>query len=837
MANQQNIQIGIDLGTTNSSVAININGNVEIVKKPGGVEYTPSVFGFDKSKNKVVGQKAYESFYKDASEEEIKNYKPEVKRLMGTSEKFRFERANLEMGPEEISAEILKSMKEDILRKYPEFSTVAAVITVPAAFSVLQSEATKRAGNLAGFKHVVLLQEPIAAAIAYGFTNTKNENWLIYDFGGGTFDVALIASKDRALSVLGHNGDNFLGGKNFDLEIVDKVIVPKILEKFSINNFNRGNEEYRSVFSQLKFFAERAKIELSEYNKTSIVVENIGKDDEGKEIFLTIDFLRKEFEKLIKPMVDRTIELSKETLKDAGIKGSSVAKVILVGGPTQIPYIRERIESDLKITADATVDPLTVVARGACVFGIGQKIPREFIENNGQKLKKGTQSITLNYESMTSDTEETVSGVIDGLKDVEDEFYIQIQSDSGFYNGSKIKLKGGKFFDTVALEPNKQNAYWLYLFDKDGNSVPVDPDSFTITHGLSVSGAPLPHSVGVIVAKKDHIRNIAANVCERIFDKGSILPIKKVLTDYKTSRKLKKGEENKLDITLIEGESEIPDRNTYLCELGINGKDLPHDLPEGTPLELTVEMNESREVYVTAYIPLIDLTLKARSTAQDENLEVKNIEYDLKVQTERAQSVSETSSTEEKNKLNNTINAVASSLRSAHVDEDEKRKANKQLKDLKMALDRLEKEKEMPQLLKEFKETTESTQNIITELGDDKDKVKHEEHLAKMKEEGEKAIAENDKALLIRVNEQIKELGAKALFSNPATWVYQFRQLTDGNKKFINEKEAGYYTEKGRRAVELGDVDELKRCVHNLLLLLPSDEQETMRNNLSGITR
>ena len=120
MANQQNIQIGIDLGTTNSSVAINKNGNMEIVKKPGGVEYTPSVFGFDKvSRNKVVGQKAYESFYKDASEEEIKNYKPEVKRLMGTLEKFHFERANVDMGPEEISAEILKSLKEDILRKYP----------------------------------------------------------------------------------------------------------------------------------------------------------------------------------------------------------------------------------------------------------------------------------------------------------------------------------------------------------------------------------------------------------------------------------------------------------------------------------------------------------------------------------------------------------------------------------------------------------------------------------------------------------------------------------------------------------------------------------------------
>jgi molecular chaperone DnaK len=837
MANHQHIQIGIDLGTTNSSIAINNNGSIEIVKKPGGVEYTPSIFGFDKGKNKLVGQKAYDNYYKDASEEEIKNYKPEVKRLMGTKETFYFERAGLEMNPEEISAEILKNLKEDILRKYPDFNTIAAVITVPAAFSVLQSEATKRAGNLAGFKHVVLLQEPIAAAMAYGFTNTKNENWLIYDFGGGTFDVALIASKDRMLSVLSHNGDNFLGGKNFDLEIVDKIIVPKILEKFSIINFNRGNKKYNSVFSQLKYMAESAKIELSEYGKVSIVVENIGKDDKGEEVFLTIDFSRKEFEKLIKPMVDRTIELSKETLKDAGIKSSSVAKVVLVGGPTQIPYIRERIENDLKIKADASVDPLTVVARGACVFGIGQKIPKELLGDGTQKLKKGTQTLNLNYESLTSDTEETISGVVEELKDSEDEYYIQIQSDSGFYNGSKIKLKGGKFFDTIAVEPNKSNAYWVYLFDQQGNSIPVDPDSFTVTHGLSVSGAPLPHSVGVIVAKRDHVRNIAANVSERIFDKGSVLPIKAVKTEYKTSKKLKKGEENKLDITLVEGESDIPDRNTYLCELGINGKDLPYDLPEGTPLELTVEMNESREVHVTAYIPLIDLTVEARSTSQDENIEVKTIEYDLKIQTERAQSVSDNCSVEEKNKLNNTINSVANSLRNAHADEDEKRKANKQLKDLKMAIDRLEKEKEMPQLVKEFKESTEETQKIIIELGDDKDKVKHEEYLAKMKEEGEKAINENDKTLLIRVNEQIKELGGKALFSNPATWVYQFRQLTDGNKKFINDKEAGYYTEKGRRAIELGDVEELKRCVHNLMLLLPSDEQQTMKKSLSGITR
>lgn len=837
MANPQNIQIGIDLGTTNSSVAINNNGNFEIVKKPGGVEYTPSIFGFDKAKNKVVGQKAYENYYKDASEDEVKNYKPEIKRLMGTSEKFHFERADIEMGPEEISAEILKSLKEDILRKYPDFNTVAAVITVPAAFSVLQSEATKRAGNLAGFKHVVLLQEPIAAAIAYGFTNTKNENWLIYDFGGGTFDVALIASKERALSVLGHNGDNFLGGKNFDLEIVDKVIVPKIMEKFSIKNFNRSNEKFRSAFSQLKFFAETAKIELSEYDKTSIVVENVGKDDEDKEIFVTINFTRKEFEMLIKPMIDHTIELSKETLKEAGIKSSSVAKVILVGGPTQIPYIRERIESDLKISADASVDPLTVVAKGACVFGVGQKIPKEFLQDDGKKLKEGTLSINLNYESLTSDTEETVNGVIENPKDSEEEFYIQIQSDSGFYNGSKIKLKGGKFFNTVAVEPNKSNVYWLYLFDKQGNSVPIDPDSFTITHGLSISGAPLPHSVSIIVAQKDYTRNVALNVCERVFDKGSMLPIKKVLTEYKTSRKLKRGEENELDIVVVEGESDMPDRNGFLCKVGINGKDLPYDLPEGTPVELTVVVNESREVFITAYIPLIDLTVNARSTFHDETIELKNIEEDLETQKERAKVASENLSPDERKVLDTNISSAQTSVRNASADEDEKMKASKQIKDLKIALDKIEKEKEMPQLVKEFKDGIQDTQSIINEYADEKDKTINNDQLSKLKAEGEKAITDSDKSLLVRINEQINELRSKAVYSNPATWVHQFNKLIAGNPTFINEKEAKYYIEKGKRAIQLGDTDEIKRCVHNLLLLLPSDVQETIKDSLSGITR
>lgn len=178
---------------------------------------------------------------------------------------------------------------------------------------------------------------------------------------------------------MGHNGDNFLGGKNFDLEIVDKVIVPEILKKYKIEDFNRGNKKYGTDFAKLKGQAEKAKIYLSQQEETTIEIENI-KDDSGEEVYLNIPFTRKQFENLIKPFIDKTIELSKGTIKEAGINHSSIAKIILVGGPTVIPYVQKRLEADLKIEVDTSSDPLTVVARGACIYGISQKIPKDLLE-------------------------------------------------------------------------------------------------------------------------------------------------------------------------------------------------------------------------------------------------------------------------------------------------------------------------------------------------------------------------------------------------------------------------------------------------------------------------
>jgi len=825
----QNIIIGIDLGTSNSKIAINIDGKIEIIKKPGGVEYTPSVFGFDKSGNKIVGQKAYDYLYKFNEKGNSENFKAEVKRLMGTSETVNFPRAKLKMTPEEISAEILKGLKEDLMRKYPDFDTTAVVITVPAALSVLHSEATKRAGNLAGFKYVVLLQEPIAAAISYGFMNAKDENWLIYDFGGGTFDLALVSCMDGVLSVLGHGGEGWLGGKDIDWKIVNKIIVPKILDKYKFTNFKRDNEKYEKIFSRLKYFAESSKIELSQYAKTTIDIEDVGNDDDGKDIIISIPFSKNELNRLLEPIIDQTIELAKGTIKEAGLKASSVKRVILVGGTTLIPYIKERLEEELKITVDSSVDPLTVVANGACIFGIGQKIPNEFLQLDNKKIKTNTHAIELHYTSLTSDTEESVTGSIDNL-DEKGEYFVQIQSDSGTFTGQKIKINKGKFYYTVKVQKNRQNLYWIYIFDSKSNPVKISPDSFTITHGISISGSPLPNSIKIVVANQTK----AMNVCEDVFNKEDPMPCKKTLYIYKTSRKLWKGEATSLNIRIVEGESPIEDRNNFVCELGIPGKKLLDDLPEKTPIELTVSINESRELGVTAYIPLIDMTFNVRATLKAERVEAEEISTKLEEQRKKAESVLEYCSDDEREKISDSIQSVSESLNNSKGDEDEKRKANKQLKTLMILLDNLQEEKKMPQLIKDYNSESAETEKIINEYAAPEEREEDNMRLNAIRKEGEIAIGENDKALLSRLNEELRNLAIKAAYSNPNTWIMYFKQMVQAGN-FTNEKEAQYYIGRGNQSIASKNYEELKNCVRQLGLLRPVQQQKGV--DLSGITR
>jgi molecular chaperone DnaK len=310
---------------------------------------------------------------KDRIVDEDENVHIEFKRQMGTDHIYSFKSSGQNRSPEELSAEILKSLRADVQQRTGEV-VEASVITVPAAFELHQCEATRKAAQLAGFKESPLLQEPVAAALAYGFkVDQEKAYWLVYDFGGGTFDAAIIKSEEGTIHVAHHGGDNFLGGSNIDWAIVEKLIAPRVIKDFGLADFTRGNKKWTRAFAKLKRAAEIAKIDLSRNERATVEVCKF-EDDSGAEIEFECDLTRDEVVNVAEPFILRSVEISKRVLKEQKLGKEAIKKVILVGGPTLAPYFREILVAKLGIPLDHTVDPLTVVASGAAVFAGTQRL-------------------------------------------------------------------------------------------------------------------------------------------------------------------------------------------------------------------------------------------------------------------------------------------------------------------------------------------------------------------------------------------------------------------------------------------------------------------------------
>jgi molecular chaperone DnaK len=827
-----NIQIGIDLGTTNSESAVNSGETVEIIKNIWQDEYTPSVFGFDKSKNKVVGKKAYEKLFKDGSPEEEKNYKCEVKRLMGTPDKVEFPNAGVDLNAEEISSEILKSMKEDIQRKHPEVIPNAAVITVPAYFSTLQKEATKRSGKLAGFDYVVLLQEPIAAAMSYGFGAGKDENIIVYDLGGGTFDVAVVSSKDGVLTVLNQEGDNFLGGKDIDNSILENILLPKIEDKYGII-LRKSDPNLKSVFAKLKYIAEKAKIELSQLKTTNVEIDITDKSLEAEEnnIFLSFELSRPELEKEIIATINKTIKILESAIKGSGLKKEGISRIVLVGGPTQMPLIRKMLEEKTLIKVDSSSDPLTAVARGAAIFGLSQRIPEEILKKNKPKSKEVVE-LKIYYDGLTSDDEQLITGIVKNV--TEEGWHLQIQSESGYFNSQKIPVNGGKFKTTVKLEPGKNNLLWVYLFNSKSEQIPVFPESISITHGLTVSNAQISHSIGLALVD---VADSHSEEMDFFFKKGDHLPLTE-RKSYHTAKRLKKGDKsNNLNIKCLEGESRNPIYNDFLASTAITGDDLPHDIPEGTDIDITINVDQSNVVTIEWYLPIIDKGGNFRQTLMNEALTCDDLEKALQIQREKAESIKDNCSSEERQIIDEKISEVGQTILNAEVDEDEARKANKELKELGRGLEEISKSKEMPTLKEEYKEKVKLVKNAIEEVGLDEEKDAYRERLTALESEGKEAITENDKMMLSETVSHLIQLGVTVVYSNPQTWVWKFNEIKEGTYSFSDQTEADYYITKGDKAIADQDIDGLKASVVGLESLLSSTDVKEIDNKRSGIMR
>ncbi|MGE3770496.1 MAG: Hsp70 family protein [Bdellovibrionales bacterium] len=362
--------LGIDLGTSNSVVCGIVDGQLRLFKTSDGGDTLPSAIYVDKRGSRLYGRRALEQSLLNPD-----SVATGFKRLMGTATPIELPGAGVKLTPEECSGDIIKQLLGQATTETGKSEFQQVVITIPAAFNQMQSEATLRAAERAGLTSVKLLQEPVAAAIAAAQGNVTDGQYLIYDLGGGTFDLALARAEKGDIKIVANQGINMLGGRDLDRKIVQEIIHPWLYENFALPDGFARDAKYKRLQRVCLLAAEKAKIDLSSRDNTSIFAsddEVRTEDTKGNPIFLDVRLQRAEFEKLIGDTVARTITVAQQLLEDQGLKAGDINRLVFIGGPSKIPLVRSRVSRELGIEADLSLDPLTTVAAGAAYYAAHQ---------------------------------------------------------------------------------------------------------------------------------------------------------------------------------------------------------------------------------------------------------------------------------------------------------------------------------------------------------------------------------------------------------------------------------------------------------------------------------
>jgi molecular chaperone DnaK len=818
------IDFGIDLGTTNSAIAVLKGVGTEIIKNNADADITPSAVSIDKKGALLVGLRARNKICDHPDDAFV-----EFKRRMGTDHVFSFKSSGQSRKPEELSAEVLKSLREDVQQRLGEI-VEACVVTVPAAFELHQCDATRRAAQAAGFKQSPLLQEPVAAALAYGFqADQEKAYWLVYDFGGGTFDAAIIKAEEGTIQVVNHGGDNFLGGSDIDWAIVEKVLVPRLLAEFDLKNFTRRNDQWRQAFAKLKHKAEIAKIDLSRSERATVEVCKFV-DQSGDEIEFECELTRSELLRVAEPLIIRSAEICKRVLKEKNLGKDAVQKVILVGGPTLAPYFRELLRSSLGIPLDHSVDPLTVVARGAAVFSGTQ----QFNGHAAAPVAAGEYAINLRHKPVGVDSAPMAGGKVSG-RSTEDftGFTLELVNRKTQWRSGKISLRAdGVFIASLHAEPGERNTFAIELYDPSGRKQKTTPDSLTYTIGAVVEEQTLINSMGIALANNEY---------DKLCEKGRGLP-QKATRDYRTTHTIRQGQSaDVFNIPLVEGEVERADRNRLVATLEIKGEEIRRDLPAHSEVEVTLRIDESRIVTVTAYVPLLDEEFAAKIDMKHPSPKAEVLKRDFEAEMKRFREVKEKATEAEGESAEGFLQNVEDSPLMQEVkeavaggDPHDPAKFEKRLLELKLKLDEAADALEWPTLVAE-------TRQWINHLGTTVNRHSlqaQRDKAAELAAEAEEIIAQRKMDRLRKKLAQVERLYWEIIFAQPGFWVNQFQELEKQKDQMSDPARATRLLEQGRDYIAKNNATGLQNIVRQFWDLLPREVVEAaQRGYQSGLVR
>ena len=612
------IDYGIDLGTTNSAIARIENGEAVIKKSEFQKDTTASAIAFGRKGKKQLGDSASNQLKSDRLAalkhfEVIRNVFVEFKRTMGTDETYVPDIApETCMNSEQLSAEVLKKLKS-----YVSDETVhAAVITIPAHFEVQQQQATQRAGELAGFKKCQLLQEPVAAAMAFvADGQVQDGKFIVFDFGGGTFDCALVVCEGGNMTVTDTEGDNFLGGKDLDYAIVDGIILPHLQREFAIDTYLNDSEKKSVLRDAMKSYAEEIKIQLS-FKPNHEIVSNLGEipleDENGEELELDFSVGQEELREVVVPIFQRAIDKASALLDRNGLKGGDLQDLVLVGGPTMSPIVREMLAAQIR-KPNTSADPMTAIARGAAIFAstieVGTSVEAEQKE---EATKAGLELLQLEakYEATSLQDEEYVVFKCGGGVDVSG---MQVELKRTGWMSGKMDLKSSGTMFEAKLEEGKANVFQVVVTDAQGNSVDAQPSSITILQGTKVGGSPLPSNLGI------EVWNGALK--KRLFgplkgaEKGRPLPVTGIANRLRTTQELKPGNmDSSLHIRVFEGNADAIGKSTVFCthitDYVLSGGEIARAIPEGSEFDLTLKTEPTSSIPVLVRLSFLSLDME-----------------------------------------------------------------------------------------------------------------------------------------------------------------------------------------------------------------------------------
>ena len=824
-----NINYGIDLGTTNSALARFIKGEVQIFNNPSdyGRSTLPSVVGFKKDKI-TVGTKA-----KEMMERDPRSVVGAFKRRMGTSESYKIKTIGQSMTPVDLSAMILKELKTFL----PAGDTLsAAVITIPASFDTLQSNATKEAGRLAGLEQVVLLQEPIAASLAYANMKKERElpdgQWLVYDFGGGTFDVALVRIHQGEMRVLDHEGDNFLGGTDFDRLIVEQILIPKLNTQFSFADLEdqlksekgRFNTQYHVMLRR----AEEAKIQLSTKTSAEVVVDGMT-DDDDNEIDVELVVTRSEFNELIKPAVDSTVAMVKTILTRNNFQASDLLFTLMVGGSTYIPFVRQRVEESLGTPVNCDIDPTTAVAVGAAYYASGKR--REKPQSEASIQGASRLSIKTTYQKTSREPDELFSARITG--DVTGLSYRITRGDGGFDTG--IKALSERINEDLPLVADTYNMFRLAIYDAQNNLVANDAEEIAINSGFSISGQPLPQDICLEVDDEDHPGNTRL-LC--VFQRMTPLPARRTLSFPLNKTVIKGADGESILINVLEGpQTSLAEANKLIGHLGILSSNLRRDVQRGSEIEITLEMTESRDLAITAYLTMIDqefkqvFTPKVRATSVAlVQREAKDLNQKIGSEIEAAEEREDYETAGVLKKLRKEAGDLGTEAGELTRDdvtdkkyqlEDRKRRLAQQLHDAT-------RERRIAEIRAEYQEEKELCHSLIEEHGNDQER----KYLRDV-EMQEPALLGSDNATRIQeLTDRLLSIRVGILWRLPAYLTRLFSNLEQQSTRMNNQDQAAILIQGGRKYIQAQDWSQLRTVNQELMNLLPREIQETVSKKI-----